>query len=153
MPGDSDYRAPAKTVASGGAKTAAKPAVSGGTKSAAPSAPRAAPSAPSWTGADYANIAAAALQAGSSAISIFSGAPKQQARAARDALAAARATAGATATNAAAQVEIERIRAETARLQSQAPAATGGSKLPLYIGLVGGGIALLTILAVLILRK
>ncbi len=99
--------------------------------------------------------AAAGGQIATSAATIFSiasGAPKQNERASRNAMETARLNAGSAGATAAAQVEIARIQAETARLAAGAP-QPGGSKTPLIIGAVVGGVALLGVLGFVLLKK
>lgn len=100
-------------------------------------------------GADLAWIGKSA-EAAAEIAKTASGAYAQQARAARDAMRAAQATAGAAGANAAAQVEIARIQAETARLA--AGQQGGGSKTTMIIAGVGV-LALLAVGGFFLLKK
>lgn len=103
-------------------------------------------------GADWAAAAGQIATAGASIFAIASGAPKQHERASINAMETARLNAGSAGTTALAQVEIARIQAETARLTAGAR-QPGGSKTPLIIGAVVGGVALLGVLGFVLLKK
>lgn len=142
MPGDSDYKppvtAPYKSPSTGGG---AKPA------SWAP-----APSGSSWN----AEATTAAITSGANLVGTFAdlaaGGMQKRERMSQNDLAIARLQASGAAGNAAAQLEIARLQAESARLaQTGAAKAQGKTVMMVMIGV--GALAVLGIGAAVVLRK